>query len=159
MSSTAGTGISIEIVVQPPNKAGVGRTLQPPIIARTNDAQVIEDYQSNTRDFFGYITPAWAADGNFYPNEIDGATSVSPQLLEQNRSSSHSTKWLYFIFNHVRMKLEGDWYLCVGVNDKVGMGSQNIGMVSTRLVKIESRAPNAEHPSTSVSSKEFVIHC
>lgn len=160
---TSSAEASLEIVVQPPPTVGINRRLIPPVVARTRDPQLIEDYLSGEKHFFA---TALLYDSNLddYSSALGGTWNVSAQIFAETSSSGRSSgsssrstsqHWLYFIFNTVSVSIEGTFAFNVVLSalslsspDEAGE-SQIVAGRSTRHFTVVAQPPRAERPSTS----------
>lgn len=161
---TASSQISLEIVVQPPSSVGVNRWLVPPIVARTRDPQLIEDYTSGEKHIYA-TAMLYSSNMGDYSSALGGNWNVSAQLVTESSSSgknggsssrSGSHQWLYFIFNPVSVSIEGTFAFNV-VMSALSLSSPSAGGVSqvvagraTRQFTVVAHQSRAERPGTSL---------
>lgn len=159
---TVSTQASLEIVVQPPPTVGVNRWLVPPVVARTRDPQLIEDYSSGGKHIFA-TAMLYSSNMDDYSSALGGNWNVSAQLVLESSSSSRSggsssrsssQQWLYFIFNPVSVSMEGMFAFNVVVSalslsspSEAG-GSQVVAGRSTRHFTVAAHPPRAERPGS-----------
>lgn len=154
---------SVEIAVQPPHTVGVDRQLDPPVIARTRDPQILEDYLNGDKHFFATVTLYAVSNMDNYSAALRGTWSVSAQLVSESSSSSAggsssrsgNHQWLYFIFNTVSVTMEGMFAFNVDISalslsspNRAGM-AQIIGGRATRPFNVLAHPPRSERPSMS----------
>lgn len=117
--------VKVEIVVQPPLTVGVHRRLIPPLVARTDNRQLLEDYMAGKKSVFGtaMLTASNGADmstsmeGNY--NVTGQPVTVHPESKSgSGRSSSRQEpkKYIYFIFNGLAISTPGMYTFSVCVN-------------------------------------------
>lgn len=160
---TGSNQVNVEIVVQPPPTVGVNRWLVPPVVARTRDAQLVEDYLNGAKHVFATAT-LYASNMDDYSSALGGNWNVSAQLVTENAapsrgggSSSRSAnqQWLYFIFNPVSVAMEGMFAFNVVISAlslsspaQAGV-SQVVGGRATRQFNVLAQPPRVERPSMS----------
>lgn len=117
--------VRVEIVVQPPLTVGVQRRLIPPVVARTDNRQLLEDYMAGKKSVFGtaMLTASNGADmstsmqGNY--NVTGQPVTVHPESKGGSGSSSsrqEPQKYIYFIFNGLAISTPGMYTFTVCVN-------------------------------------------
>lgn len=84
---TGSNQVNVEIVVQPPPTVGVNRWLVPPVVARTRDAQLVEDYLNGAKHVFATAT-LYASNMDDYSSALGGNWNVSAQLVTENAAPS-----------------------------------------------------------------------
>lgn len=119
--------VKVEIVVQPPLTVGVRRRLIPPVIARTDNPQLLDDYLTGRKSVFGtaMLTASNGADmsaildGNY--NVQGQPVTVHPENTGKNGGGSSSSRqephrWIYFIFTGLSIPVPGVYTFTVCVN-------------------------------------------
>lgn len=118
--------VKVEIVVQPPLTVGVRRRLIPPVIARTDHPQLLDDYLAGRKSVFGtaMLTASNGADmsaildGNY--NVQGQPVTVHPESSGKNGGGSSSRqephRWIYFIFTGLSIPVPGVYTFTVCVN-------------------------------------------
>ncbi|KAI3397709.1 hypothetical protein diail_10478 [Diaporthe ilicicola] len=129
-SSAQTREIKVDIAVQPPSLVGVNRRLIPPVVARVNDPQLIEDYMNSVKDIFATLMLT-AGNGQDQTVMLSGNYNVRGQPVtvhgngggggSSGSSSSSSSrhqeqKWIYFIFTGLSIQLPGTYTCTVCVN-------------------------------------------
>lgn len=151
----------LEIVVQPPTIVGVNRWLVPPVVARTRDPQLLQDYLSGEKHVFATAV-LYASNMEDYSSALGGNWNVSAQFVAENSSSSRSggsssrssnQQWLYFILNPVSISMEGKFAFNVVVSalslpssSEAGVSQVVVGR-STRQFTVVIQPPRPERPS------------
>lgn len=119
--------VKVEIVVQPPLAVGVRRRLIPPVVARTENRQLLEDYMSGKKSVFGTLMLT-ASNGDDMTTLLTGnyqvqgqPVTVHPENSGGGSSSSSSSrhkphKYIYFIFNGLSITVPGTYTITVCVN-------------------------------------------
>lgn len=163
---------SIEIAVQPPPTVGVNRWLVPPVVARTRDPQLLEDYLAGARHLYATAMLYSSSNMEDYTSVLGGNWNASAQLLTESSSRggggsssrSGSEHWLYFIFNPVSVGMEGTFVFNIVVSalslsaDEAGT-SQAVGARATRQFTVVSHNPRAERPCRSRSLSNSQCLC
>lgn len=166
----------IEIVVEPPLIVGVNRCLVPPVVARTRDPQLLDDYQTGSKSIFA-TAMLYSSNMDDYTSSLGGNWNVTAQLITEvscssrgggSSSRSNSEQWLYFIFNPVSVTMEGLFSFNIVVSalgspssNEAGM-SQVIGGRPTRYFNVVAHPPRAEKPSESFQSPKtsrYILKC
>ncbi|KAI7785097.1 hypothetical protein LA080_008133 [Diaporthe eres] len=118
--------VKVEIVVQPPLTVGVRRRLIPPVIARTDHPQLLDDYLTGRKSVFGTamltasngVDMSAILDGNY--NVQGQPVTVHPENSGKNGGGSSSRqephRWIYFIFTGLSIPVPGVYTFTVCVN-------------------------------------------
>lgn len=116
--------VKVEIVVQPPLTVGVHRRLIPPVVARTDNRQLLEDYMSGKKSVFGTamltasngVDMSTSMEGNY--NVTGQPVTVHPESKSGGGSSSRQEpqKYIYFIFSGLAISTPGVYTFTVCVN-------------------------------------------
>lgn len=163
------TQANIDIAVQPPPNVGVNSWLIPPVVARTRDPQLLEDYSSGAKQLFA-TAMLYSSNMDDYTSVLGGNWNVSAQLVTESSSSSRGggsssrssgQQWLYFIFNPVSVAMEGIFAFNIVVSalnlsspDEAGV-SQVVGGRATRQFNVVSEPPQAVRPCKSASVQDY----
>lgn len=119
--------VKVEIVVQPPLTVGVRRRLIPPMVARTDHPQLLEDYLAGSKSVFG-TAMLTASNGVDMSGLLDGNYNVQgqPVTIHPDNSGSSSGggsssrqephRWIYFIFTGLSIPVPGAYTFTVCVN-------------------------------------------
>lgn len=148
------SGVEVEIAVQPPVGAGVGRILQPALIARACDGNLVHDHEEGFSIFATLVLNS--STGENMTSQAVGQTSVSAQLDEEqppgssSSSSSSKKKWFYFIFHPLRVNMAGVFTFTIWVHALRDSTSTVVGYNVTRNFVILTETPAVEKPSTSI---------
>lgn len=118
--------ITVEIVVEPPLIVGVQRRLIPPVVARTEDQQLLEDYLAGKKQVFGTLMLT-ASNGNDKTSLFSGNNHATGQPVTVPSSSSGSGggsssrhrphEYIYFIFTGLSITQAGIYTIRVCVNE------------------------------------------
>ncbi|KAJ4391277.1 hypothetical protein N0V93_004894 [Gnomoniopsis smithogilvyi] len=160
---TGSSQASLEIVVQPPPSVRVNRSLVPPIVARTRDPQLLEDYSSGGKHIYATAV-LYSSNMEDCSSALVGHWNVSAQVVTESSSSgrnggsssrSGSQQWLYFIFNPIAVSMEGIFAFNVVVSalslssaSATGV-SQVVAGRSTRQFNVVAHQPRTERPGSS----------
>lgn len=160
---TVSSQATLEIVVQPPQIVGVSQWLVPPVVARTRNRQLIEDYASGDKQIFATAV-LYSSNMEDYSSALGGNWNVSAQLITEGSTSSRSggsssrsgsQQWLYFIFNPVSVSMEGMFAFNVVVSalslssPSAAGASQVVAGRSTRHFTVVAQPPRPERPGMS----------
>lgn len=151
----------VEIAVQPPSTAMINRWLAPPIVARTRDPQLLQDYTNGGKHLFA-TAMLYSSNMEDYTSVLAGNWNVSAQLVMETPASgrngggggscsgSLSEQWLYFIFDPISVAMEGVFAFNIVVSalslsppEKAGM-SEVVGGRATRQFSIVSQCSRVE---------------
>ncbi|KUI65247.1 hypothetical protein VM1G_00824 [Cytospora mali] len=156
-STQSSREVSVEIVVQPPSTVGVNRRLVPPIVARTSDAQLIEDYLNNNKQVYA-TAMLTSTSGQDYTPVLNGTWNVNAQLVQTSSSggggssSRHAhNRWLYFIFSPVYIGRQGTYTFSVVVSalSLADGTSLVVGGRTTRQITVANQHGRPGRPSSS----------
>lgn len=151
----------VEIVVEPPLVVGVNRWLVPPVVARTRDPQLVDDYLTGSKTIFA-TAMLYSSTMDDYTSSLGGNWNVTAQLINAVSSSSrgdgsssrsNSEQWLYFIFNPVSVNLEGLFSFNIVISALTSPSSEGAGMSQvvggkpTRFFNVVAHPPRVEKPS------------
>lgn len=155
------TKVKLEIVVQPPSTVGVRRRLVPPMVARTDNRQLLEDYLAGTKSVFG-TAMLIAGNGTDATATLNGNYNVQGQPVtvhpENNGSGGGSSsrrephRWIYFIFNGLSIPVPGVYTFTVCVNALVLEEGcvVTVGRKASQAVTVLDRAVAPARPSKSI---------
>ncbi|KUI55579.1 hypothetical protein VP1G_02951 [Cytospora mali] len=155
-STQASREVSVEIVVQPPSMIGVNRRLVPPIVARTSDAQLIEDYLNNNKQVYA-TAMLTSTSGQDYTPVLNGTWNVNAQLVQTSSSGGGSSsrhghnRWLYFIFSPVYIGRQGTYTFSVVISalSLADGTSLVVGGRTTRQITVANQHTRPERPGSS----------
>lgn len=156
--------VRVDIEVQPPGVVGVSRRLIPPVVARINDAQLIEDYMSGARDLFATLMLT-LGNGQDQTSILNGNYHVrgSPVTIHSDDggrggSSSSSSQgpqqFIYFIFTGLSIPVPGTYTFtaCVNALDFSQNCVLTMGGKTTRQFRVVNEAIAPARPSKLVVS-------
>lgn len=162
---------AVEIAVQPPHVAGVNRRLIPPVVARTQDPQLIQDYLSGTKHLFA-TAMLYSTTMTDHSDALGGNWSASAHFVTGNPESSRGggsssrgsrAQWLYFVFDQLSISLEGTFAFYVAISslsltspDMAGM-AETVGGRATREFTVLVQAPRGDKPSKLPSSRSCCV--
>ncbi|KAL1849622.1 hypothetical protein Daus18300_013229 [Diaporthe australafricana] len=118
--------IRVDVEVQPPGVVGVGRRLIPPVVARINDPQLIDDYLNGAKDVFATLMLT-LGNGQDQTGILNGNYNVRGQPITihsdgggsgggSSSSSQGPQKFIYFIFTGLSIPVAGTYTFTVCVN-------------------------------------------
>lgn len=154
--------VRVEIVVQPPLTAGVRRRLVPPLVARTDHPQLLDDYLTGRKSVFG-TAMLTASNGEDITALLDGNYNVQGQpvtIHPESRSGGGSSssrqephKWIYFIFAGLSIPVPGVYTFTVCVNALVPEQGcvVTVGGKASRAFSIVDQAVAPARPSESTA--------
>lgn len=152
--------VRVEIVVQPPLVVGARRRLIPPVVARTDNPQLLEDYMTGKKSVFGtgMLTASNGADvsalleGNY--NVQGQPVTVHPDNSSGNGGGGSSSrqepqKYIYFIFTGLSIPVSGVYTFTVCVNAlDIGQGCVfTVGGKASRAFTVTDQAVAPARPS------------
>lgn len=151
--------VKVEIVVQPPLMVGVQRRLIPPVVARTENQQLLEDYMAGKKEVFGTLMLT-ASTGDDKTGLLFGNNHATGQPITLPSSSSsgsgggsssrhRSHKYIYFIFTGLSITQPGTYTVTVCVNElDVGLGFlATVGGKASREFNVVNQAVAPARPS------------
>lgn len=115
-------------MVQPPQRVRAMRRLVPPLVARTDNPQILEDFLNGRKQIFATLALT-ASNGNDATQKLTGTFSVSGQGVNSyppgskkkgggsSSSSQAPHKWIYFIFSGLAIRESGLYTFTVYVNE------------------------------------------
>lgn len=160
------SNVRVHIVVQPPERVGVRRRLVPPLVARTDNPQLVEDFLSGAKHVFAtlMLTNSNGTDatvnlrGNY---SVDGqGVNLRPKASKKKGGGSSSSsqkphKWIYFIFPGLSISEPGMYTLTVCVNT-LSLPQAFMTTVAWKASRVINVVNEAEPPGR--PSKFSVIH-
>lgn len=159
------TKVKVEIVVQPPSTVGVRRRLVPPMVARTDNPQLLEDYLAGTKSVFG-TAMLIAGNGTDATATLNGNYNVQGQPVTVHPENSGSSggggssssrrephRWIYFIFTGLSIPVPGVYTFTVCVNALVLEEGCVVTMCrkASQAVTVLDRAVAPARPSKSIA--------
>jgi hypothetical protein len=160
-SQAQSSGIKVHIVVQPPERVGVRRRLVPPLVARTDNPQLLDDFMSGRKHVFAtlMLTASNGADATSnlrgtYSRDGQGVNLYPKNSKKKGGGSSSSSQrphqWIYFIFPGLSVSEPGMYSLTVCVNTLALPDAfmTTVGWKATRVITIVNEAVPPGRPST-----------
>ncbi|ROV88717.1 hypothetical protein VPNG_10222 [Cytospora leucostoma] len=148
--------VSVEIVVQPPLRVGVSRWLIPPVVARTSNPGLVQEFADNRKHVYA-TAMLTSSDGEDYSTILNGNWNVNANLVADSggsgsgggSSSRHArNRWLYFVFHPVSIGLGGTFSFSVVVS-ALSLESNScmvVGGRSTRQFTVVNQPVPPEKP-------------
>lgn len=115
-------------MVQPPQRVRTRRRLVPPLVARTDSPQILEDFLNGTKQIFAMLSLRASNGFDDATHNLTGTFSVSgqgvnsypPGTKKKGGGSSSSSQaphqWIYFIFSGLAVREPGIYTFTVFVN-------------------------------------------
>lgn len=154
-----GSRVKVEIEVQPPSSVGINRRLIPPVVARTNNPQLIEDYLAGNKDVFA-VAMLTSSNGDDQTAILNGnySTQGQPITLHGSNGGSHgggsssrqsAHKWIYFIFQGLSIPIPGTYTftICVNALSYTEGFSMTVGGKTTNEFTVVNQAVAPARPS------------
>lgn len=169
-SQTRGYNYEVHVVVQPPRRVRVRRRLVPPVVARTDSPQLLEDFLNGTKHI--YATLALTASNGVDDATLDllgtysvsgqGVNSFPPGSKKKGGGSSSSSssqrphQWIYFVFPGLAIREPGLYSFTVSVN-ALDYSTSSLTVLCNKASRAVNVVDEAEPPAKPSSEEREIL--